>query len=221
MSEQNKFVARTIAALHKSSGMAGSQSVVVVALGDSVTAGWLEHGILDSDKAYPALFRTQLSRLFPHAMISVVNGGLGGDNVDGLLARLERDALRHDPQLITVCVGLNDVRKGKENIDAFRAGLLQLIERIQTESQADLLLITPNTRGDALQEDGTVAEYVRVLRSVAREKGVGLADVYAIYQGALRTGVSNPSDLLSNRVSHPTREGHRIFVNALMAFFQP
>ncbi len=221
MSEQNKFVARTIAALQKSSGMAGSQSVVYVALGDSVTAGWLEHGILDSDKAYPALFRARLAQLYPHAMISVLNGGLGGDNVDGLLVRLDRDALRHDPQIITVCVGLNDARKGKENVDAFRAGLIQLVERIQTESQADLILITPNTRGDQWQDDGTVAEYVRVVRTVAREKGVGLADVYAIYSGALRTGVDNPGDLLSNRVSHPTREGHHIFANALISFFQP
>jgi phospholipase/lecithinase/hemolysin len=30
-----------------------------------------------------------------------------------------------------------------------------------------------------------------------------------------------PADLLSNRVSHPTREGHTIFANALIAFFQP
>jgi hypothetical protein len=30
-----------------------------------------------------------------------------------------------------------------------------------------------------------------------------------------------PADLLSNRVSHPTREGHQVFANALIAFFQP
>lgn len=220
MSQQNQFVARTLAALHKSSGMAGSQSVLYVALGDSVTAGWLEHGILDSDAAYPALFRARLSQLFPHAMVAVVNGGLGGDGVDGLLTRLDRDALRYDPQLITVCVGLNDVRKGRETVENFKSNLLTLVERIQTGSQSDLILITPNARGDNWQEDGTTAEFVRAIRAVAREKGVGLADVYAIYQGAIRSG-ANPADLLSNRVSHPTREGHQIFANALMSFFQP
>lgn len=201
--------------------MAGSQSVLYVALGDSVTAGWLEHGILDTDRAYPALFRTRLALLFPHAMISVINGGLGGDGVDGLLARLDRDALHYDPQLITVCVGLNDVRKGRDNLKPFKSGLLQLVERVQTQSQADLILITPNTRGDDWQADGVAAEYARVIRAVAREKSVGLADVYAIYQGAIRAGVVSPADLLSNRISHPTREGHQIFVNALMPFFQP
>ena len=58
MSEKSRHVARTIEALRKSTGMAGSESVRYVALGDSVTAGWLEHGVLDSDAAYPALFQS-------------------------------------------------------------------------------------------------------------------------------------------------------------------
>jgi hypothetical protein len=44
--------------------------------------------------------------------------------------------------------------------------------------------------------------------------------VYAVYRGWVRAGAA-PADLLSNRVSHPTREGHIIFANALIEFFQP
>lgn len=200
--------------------MAGSESLRYVALGDSVTAGWLEHGVLDSDAAYPALFRRRLAALFPYAMISVVNAGLGGENAEGALARLDRDCLRLDPHLVSVCLGLNDSRKGSEGIESFHNGLNRIVERIQGESRADLLLITPNVRGDTAQDDGILAEYVRVVRAVARERNVGLADVYAVYQGAVRMGAA-PADLLSNRVSHPTREGHHIFANALMEFFQP
>lgn len=221
MSEKNGYVARTIAALRKSNGMAGSEGVRYVALGDSVTAGWLEHGILDSDAAYPALFRRRLASLYPYAMISVMNAGLGGENAAGAALRLERDVIRHDPHLVTICLGLNDARAGAAGLEAFRQNLQSLIERLQAETAADVLLITPNTRGDCLQEDGTVTEYVRVIRAIAREKSVGLADVHALYQGALRSGISDPAALLSNRISHPTREGHHIFANALMAFFQP
>jgi lysophospholipase L1-like esterase len=179
----------------------------------------LEHGILDSDAAYPALFRRKLASLFPHAMISVVNSGLGGDGSDGVLARLERDCLRYAPQLVTVCVGLNDARKGREYVPAFMENLRQIIGRVK-ETGAEVILLTPNTRGDALQDDGTVTEFIRAIRLVARETDTPLADVHAIYQGAIRMGAA-PADLLSNRVSHPTREGHQIFANALVAFFQP
>ncbi len=217
---KNETVARVIAALRKSSGMAGSESLRYVALGDSVTAGWLDHGVLDSDAAYPSQFRKRLAGLFPHAMISVLNMGLGGENTEGVLARLERDCLRHEPHLITICLGLNDCRKGRDGLEAFRSNLSSIVQRIQLESDADLILITPNTRGDALQEDGTLADYVRVIRGVGRERSTGLADVYAVYQGAIRMGAS-PADLLSNRVSHPTREGHQVYANALIEFFQP
>jgi acyl-CoA thioesterase I len=221
MSNPNhRYVARTIEALKRSTGMAGSESVRYVALGDSVTAGWLEHGVLDSDAAYPSLFRRRLASLYPHAIISVLNGGLGGDNAEGILSRLDRDCLSHRPHLVTLCVGLNDARKGKEGVEAFTTNLTTLVERIQAAGDADILLLTPNTRGDALQEDGTVIEYVRAIRAVARACDVGLADVHAIYQGAIRMGAA-PADLLSNRVSHPTREGHTIFANALVTFFQP
>ncbi len=199
--------------------MAGSESVRYVALGDSVTAGWLEHGVLDSDAAYPSLFRARLAGLFPHAMITVINAGLGGENADGALARLERDCLRYEPHLVTICLGLNDARKGAENVPTFQVTLSEIVKRAQA-SGAEVILITPNTRGDALQDDGVVTEYVRAIRAVARESGAGLADVHAVYQGAIRMGAA-PGDLLSNRVSHPTREGHQIFVNALIEFFQP
>lgn len=217
---KNRFVARTIDALKRSSGMAGSESVRYVALGDSVTAGWLEHGVLDADAAYPALFRRKLSSLYPFAVVNVLNMGLGGENASGALARFDRDVLRHDPHLVTICLGLNDARGGTEALDAFKANLVRLVERVQGETRADLLLVTPNTRSDALQEDGTVTEFVRAIRAVAREREVGLADVHAVYQGAIRMGAA-PADLMSNRVSHPTREGHQIFANALIEFFQP
>ena len=136
------------------------------------------------------------------------------------LARLERDCLSHDPQLVTVCLALNDARKGREGLETYKTNLTELVRRIREGSSADLLLVTPNTRGDALHEEGVADDYIRAMRAVAREQGVGLADVYAVYQGWIRAGAA-PADLLSNRVSHPTREGHQIFANALIEFFQP
>jgi len=220
MNSKHAAVARTIAALRRSTGMKGSEPILYVALGDSVTAGWLEHGVLDADAAYPALFRRRLAGLFPHATVSVLNMGLGGDNAEGISERLHRDCLRHEPHLVTLCLGLNDSRGGAEGVTSFRERLVQIVERVQTETNADVILITPNIRADLPPNDTILPEYIRAVRAVARERLIGLADVYAVYQGALRMGAA-PADLLSNRASHPTREGHQIFANALIDFFQP
>lgn len=214
------YVARTLDALRKSSGMAGSESARYVALGDSVTAGWLEHGILDMDAAYPSLLRRRLAQLFPHAILNVINAGLGGDNTEGCLARLDRDVLRFDPHLVTVCLGLNDARKGREFVPIFTDNLTEIVRRVRDGTGADVILITPNLRADHGSDDGLVGEFVRAIRQVARATDVGLADVHAIYGGAVRMG-AQPADLLSNRFSHPTREGHQIFANSLIEFFQP
>jgi acyl-CoA thioesterase I len=205
-------------ALKKSSGMAGSESILYVALGDSVTAGWLEHGILDTDTAYPAQFRTRLAGLYPQAMISVLNQGLGGDNTEGVLARLERDCLSHNPHLVTICLGLNDSRKGSEYVPRFEANLREIVAKIKANTQADIILITPNCR-ESDEANAILTEFVRTIRAVSRSENIPLADVNAIYSGAIRMGAT-PADLLSNRISHPTREGHKIFVNALITLFQ-
>ena len=132
---KNRHVARTIEALKKSSGMAGSESVRYVALGDSVTLGWLEHGVLDAEAAYPALLRRKLSALYPFAVVNAINMGLGGENAEGALARFERDVARHDPHLVTVCLGLNDARQGKDGVEAFKANLIRRRTRGATRSR--------------------------------------------------------------------------------------
>ena len=71
----------------------------------------------------------------------------------------------------------------------FESKLETLVAALKERS--DVLLITPNTRGDALQEDGTTTEYVRSIRAVARRNNIGLADVYAVYQGAIRMGAGS------------------------------
>jgi chorismate dehydratase len=111
-----------------------------------------------------------------------------------------------------------DGRGGRDGRLQGRPG--ELVDRVRAGTRADVLLVTPNTRGDAGDDGGLMDDYVRAMRAVAREREVGLADVYAVYQGAIRMG-ADPPDLLANRVSHPTREGHRIFANALIEFFQP
>jgi lysophospholipase L1-like esterase len=179
----------------------------------------LEHGILQSEVAYPARFQKRLMSLYPQAMISVLNMGLGGDNTEGVLARLERDCLRHDPHLVTICLGLNDARRGREYVPTFQQNLTQIVRTIKARSAADVVLITPNCRGDE-ESNLVLAEFVRAIRSVARAEEVALADVNAVYNGAIRMG-AQPADLLSNRVSHPTREGHEIFASTLIALFQP
>ena len=106
---------------------------VIVAMGDSVTAGhfqWLippekleknyqrllagdfSAGITEVEEAnvlasYPDVFRKKLVAYYHYTCVSVINAGIAGDNLRGMYARHERDIIRHDPDLVLINGSLN------------------------------------------------------------------------------------------------------------------
>jgi len=84
---------------------AHSQSSLIVALGDSNTAGF---GV-GRENAFPAHLEVMLRRSGYH--VQVVNAGLNGDTLHGMLARLDRD-VPQGTRIVIVQGGYNDVIQG-------------------------------------------------------------------------------------------------------------
>ena len=104
---------------------------VVVALGDSLTAGL---GVAP-DEAWPALLEARFEReRLPYRMI---NAGVSGDTSAGGLARLDW-VLRNDPAIVIVALGANDGLRGQP-ASALRANLTAIVERLQARKVKVLL----------------------------------------------------------------------------------
>ena len=202
--------------------------VLVAALGDSVTQGWMETGCLDAESVYHTRLQRLLERRHPHTTFSTVNAGCGGETASGGLARLDRDVIRHQPDLVLVAYGLNDaVSAGLDGLQAFRETVEAIVDRVRTGGEADLLLVTPNMmltrlhpgieprwraaapRMLAAQQGGVLAAYAEVLRGVARERATGLADVYAAWERLTRAGEDTTARLV-NGLNHPDRGMHAL-----------
>ncbi len=82
-----------------------SKPVVLLALGDSLTAGL---GLSPSE-AFPARLETALKAKYPD--LSIINGGVSGDTAAGGLARLDW-ALTEDVNGLVVELGANDALRG-------------------------------------------------------------------------------------------------------------
>src|SRR5207248_2246886 len=81
----------------------------VVALGSSSTVGlWVSN----SSATYPAVMRQELIRLVPNAQIELINSGRIGDTIPGNVARIDRDVLFHQPDLVIWQLGTNDIAWG-------------------------------------------------------------------------------------------------------------
>lgn len=98
-------------------GIAQAADTVILAFGDSLTAGYG----LTAEQAFPAQLETEL-RAAGHD-VRVINGGLSGDTTTGGLARLDW-ALADEPDLVIVELGANDALRGiapqvtRANLDA-------------------------------------------------------------------------------------------------------
>jgi lysophospholipase L1-like esterase len=78
----------------------------------------------------------------------IVNTGISGDRVRDLRARWKRDALDHDPQLLTVYVGINDTWRrydsdDPESTEAFEEDYRVILRSAHDAAAPRLILVEP------------------------------------------------------------------------------
>lgn len=226
---------------------------VIVALGDSVTAGHFESRITmtpeeiqaalvklaenppapgkmppveitDSRESYLEKFRYMLIDKYELTSVSAMNAGIAGDNLIQMAARANRDVIRYQPDLVLINGSLNwDASMG--TAEEYKNILKTLVQRIKNETEADIILLTPNGDLPNKMFGGenaplpTTPERVEKIRQVAEEEQVCLADVYAVWEAAREQG-SPWEELLANKVNHPSVEGHEVYAMVLMKLFE-
>lgn len=137
-----------------------------------------------------------------------------------MIARADRDVVRYQPDLVLI----NGVLNWGLNLGTtaqYKEHLRGLVRKLQQETEADIVLVTPN--GDLPnppppQGEGT-PDRVEAVRQVAWEEGVCLADTYAVWERARELGCPW-EELLCNGVNHPSAEGHLVYAITLMKLCQ-
>jgi len=176
---------------------------VIVALGDSLTAGL---GVA-RDEAYPALLEARLRRAgFAYR---VVNAGVSGDTTAGGLRRLDW-VLRSRPEVVIVALGANDGLRGQP-VAALRDNLTAIVTRLR-ESGTRVLLVgmrLPPNYGEA---------YAGAFAEAFREAARGTSVVFLPF---LLAGVAGDPSLNQADGIHPNAAGHRIVAEHVWPSLQP
>lgn len=212
-----------------------AKPVTYVAIGDSVTQGAMELGVIEHKQVYHQLLRLRIAKRYPNCILNVINAGASGETADQSRKRWERDVLRFDPDLVTIKFGLNDAHEGEQGLDKFIRSIEDLIYQIRTKTEADLLLLTPNMmmkkenpriaeghrqhipRFVQLHEQGHLARYVEALRTFAAEQSVPLLDAYAMWESMEQEGI-DIHDRLANGINHPDRQFHEQLAASMEQF---
>ena len=196
------LVLSCVALLSVAAGEARGEGVVV-ALGDSLTAGL---GVT-VDEAFPARLQTRLRA--EGYDYRVVNAGVSGDTTAGGLRRVDW-ALRAHPDVVIVALGANDGLRG-QSPQAIRANLEEIVARLQAAGARVLLVgmrLPPNYGAEYTKE------FEAVFPAVARRAKIALMPF-------LLDGVAADPRLNQADGIHPTAAGQQMIADRLWPYLRP
>jgi acyl-CoA thioesterase-1 len=176
---------------------------VIVALGDSLTAGF---GVAP-DEAWPARIAARLARAgYPYR---VINAGVSGDTSAGALRRIDW-TLRARPEIVIVAVGANDGLRGQP-VAMLRENLDSIVRRLRDAGARVLLagMRMPPNYGETYTREFAAA-YTEVARRTRTPLVPFLLDGVAANPGL------NQADGI-----HPNAEGHRVIAERLWPHLEP
>jgi len=182
---------------------ASTQEPVIVALGDSLTAGL---GVAAED-AYPALLEARLRREGFH--YRVVNAGVSGDTTAGALRRLDW-VLRAQPAIVIVALGANDGLRGLP-VDAMRDNLVAIVTRLRAGGARVLLagMRLPPNYGEPYTR-----AFAAVFPAVARQTSAPLLPF--LLEGVAGVAALNQADGI-----HPNAAGQRRVADRVWGSLRP
>ena len=200
----------------------------IVILGDSVSHGAM-CGYIDHENVYWNRLRKMLNQYRDYMPVNMINSSIGGTCARDAVKRLEKGVLNHNPDLVIVCFGLNDVNgELSEYLDS-----LEEIFRRCTESGADVIFMTPNMLNTYVAEDtpeqyieyahktkefqnkGKMDEYIFSAVKLAQSMGISVCDCYSKWKKLAET--QDTTLLLINRINHPLPEMHQLFADRFFA----
>ena len=184
----------------------------IVAFGSSSTEGI---GASSPTKAYPPLLEASLRKLYPQlGGVTVLNRGIGGEHVDDMLKRLDRDVIAAEPQLVIWQTGSNDPLRGVA-LDHFRAATVGAIKRMQ-EAGIDVVLMEPHWC-PALDATPGSYRFRDAVREIGDELGVPVIRRADLMQDWIREGKLTRKQLFAADGLHMADGGYALLAQAAAA----
>lgn len=200
--------------------------VNIVIFGDSVSHGFLVEDV-DYENVYWNRLKKKLNAFRDQIPVNMINAAIGGTTATASLKRMEKQVLGHDPDLVIICFGLNDVNGPLED---YLTALEQIFKRCQ-QAGCDAIFMTPNMLNTYVADDtppqhrnyafvtaqmqnsGRMDLYISSAADLAKKMGIAVCDCYAAWKKLAET--EDTTLLLANRINHPTAEMHKLFADML------
>lgn len=208
-------------------GLAQYGPITIVAFGDSVTQGYLLDGEINFETVYWNRLKQKIHALGSGIPVNVINAGIAGTTAKASVERIDRQVLKHEPDLVIICFGLNDVNRP---IEEYLEALKTIFTRCAVNG-TDVIFMTPNMlntyvaddtaprhleyakKTASYQNEGRMDRYIFEAVQLAKGMGIAVCDCYSKWKKISET--EDTTRLLANRINHPTEEMHELFADSL------
>ena len=172
-----------------------------------------------SPTAYPAKLQALLAERYPSQMITVINEGMGGEEIESGVADLPRVLTANAPEVLLLQEGINTInQKHKDGIPLVIDGLRTMIQEARSRSiTVFAATLLPERPGGCraydynADYDDIIEANVRIRRMIGME-GAILVDLYEAFNGRTAT-------LIGEDGLHPSAAGYQqiaeTFFNAI------
>ena len=188
----------------------GKESVRIVCFGDSITGKYYHTG---GRRAYADLLTRALQNIYPKAKINMFNAGVSGDTTSGGVVRLEKDVLSHDPHLVIIMFGMNDIAAWSEQ--KYLANMKAIVTDCR-RSGAETIICTQNSifPTDPQRSVDKLVRVTALQREFAAKVKSPIADCYAAFEKVRERDATEWSVLMSDAI-HPNLNGHQLMAQII------
>ena len=170
----------------------------IIYFGDSIT------------REYVPIFENIIKSKYPKNKISTLNAGVIGETSRDGLNRIE-PLLNERPEVIVIGFGMNDWRKGVGK-EEFRNNISNMVDRFdEIGTRVILLTISPYYKGIFEGTEKDVDEYSFIIRNIAAEKRIKIADVNSLWKRRIKPVQKGLRDNI-----HPNKKGYEVICEALL-----
>jgi len=207
-------------------GLIENGPINIVLFGDSISHGAI-NGYFDYENVYWNRLKKKLNKINDYVPVNMIDSAVEGSTASQALCRIDNWVLNHNPDLVIVCFGLNDVNYPLEN---YLNSLKTIFNRC-TEAGFKVIFMTPNMLNTyvapdtpeqfydyafvtaEMQNSGKFDEYIDSAKKLAADEGITVCDCYSKWKELSKT--QDTTMLLANRINHPTPEMHELFAESL------
>lgn len=195
--------------------------------GDSITdCGRDRSDIHSLGKGYPKFSAELIAEKYPDLTFEFINQGISGNRAENLLARWEEEAIAHDPDIISILIGVNDTWHNAGENDNwmknsyFESCYRQILTMLKEKTHAKIVMIeqfllyTPDKA--YFRED--LAPKIEITRKLARE----FADAYIPMDGLFaKASIEKEPTYWAADGVHPTEAGAKLMAGYYLDAVSP